>query len=318
MFDKITSWDNLLNAYKKTQRGKLKHKVNAIKYNQDYIANLKDLQRRLITGDYRPKQYSEFYVKEPKVRLIYAPAFEDKIVHHAVNNVLRDHFEPKFIKDSYACIRNKGNARAVKSIQNYARISKQKYEKPYFIKTDVSKFFYSINHETLKLILKGHNLDNNTYKLLETIIDASPTKDVGLPLGNLISQLLANIYMSKVDHFIKRFLKVKYYVRYSDDLVMVVKDEDTAKVILKSVRDYLLNTLSLNTPDSKSFYKPVTSGLNCLGFNVKHTHISLLGKHKRNFRKLSNHSKCGIHSWLSFAKTANCKYFINTNLGSKT
>lgn len=311
MFDKIVSWDNLKDAYKRTRKAKGKHKIAAIKFEQNEVANLKALQQALINDTYQCKPYTDFEVFEPKRRLIYAPQYEDKIVQHAINNVLRDFYEPRFIYDSYACIRGKGTHRAIKAIQKHARICKRNHgNTTYFAKTDISKFFYTIDRDILKQILKKKVKCIKTLSLLNKIIDSSP--NTGLPLGNLTSQLLANVYMNEIDHYIKRNLKVKHYVRYADDLFMVFKDKQEANKMLTLIREGLRTILKLDTSDRKSFIRPIHNGLVGLGMKIYATHILLLYRHKVSVLRM----KCikSIQAWLSFTSIANCYNFYKLRI----
>lgn len=306
MFDRIVDWDNLKDAYKKTRKAKGKYKIKAIKFEQDEIANLKALQQSLIDGTYRCSPYTNFEVYEPKRRVIYAPNYVDKIVQHAINNVLRDFYEPKFIHDSYACIRNKGTHRAIKAIQRHARVCRRNYgDKCYFAKTDISKFFYSLDRDILKTIIRKKVRCERTLSLLDIIIDSSPS--TGLPLGNLTSQLLANVYMNEIDQYIKRSLGVKHYVRYADDLFFVFPSKQAANNGLRKVREELTNRLKLHTSDRKSFIHPVKYGIVGLGMKILTTHIALLYRHKVSFKRMKTLKS--RQSWLSFTSIANCYNF---------
>lgn len=141
LWSQVIDFDNMLLSYKKTQLGKPRLKLSAINYKENYILNLIELRNKITQYEYKPRGYISFIVEEPKVRLIYAPVYEDKIVQHMLNNVLRDLYEPLFIYDSYACIRNKGTHAAVLRIQKFQRLAYKNYEDPYFLKLDISKFF---------------------------------------------------------------------------------------------------------------------------------------------------------------------------------
>ena len=308
MFDRIVNWDNLRDAYNKTRKAKGKHKVAAIRFEQDAIHNLKMLQQSLIDGTYKCSGYNTFMVYEPKPRVIYAPHYVDKIVQHAINNVIRDHLEPKFIHDSYACIRGKGTHRAILAIQKHTRVCKRNHgDKCYFAKTDISKFFYTIDRDVLKRIVAKKIPCVSTQALLNIIIDSSPSD--GLPLGNLTSQILANLYMNELDQYIKRHLKVRHYVRYADDLFMMCKDKSEAKRVLLLVRKAAKDILHLDTSDKKSFVTPVAGGIVGLGCKIFTTHISLLYKHKRGLIRCLQSVK-SIKSWLSFTSIMNRYNFI--------
>ncbi len=319
MFNQITDFNNVLDAYYKTQKGKSKHKHSAILFAQNPLYNIKFLINELQTQAYNPSEYNEFYVYEPKERLIYAPAYRDKIVHHAVNNILRPIFEKCFIKDSYACITGKGNTRAVLAIQKY----QSKFRKGYFVKVDIYKFFYSIDHQILKNILRKKIKCHTTMHLLETLINSSPTPGVGLPLGNLSSQLFANIYMNQLDQFAKRGLGVKAYVRYADDIFIFVENKSKALSVQSLIIQFLKNKLKLTVARSKTFIHPAKNYVSALGFRIKPTHILLLSKNKRRIVKrckmLVKYTKSiwqkmaasrSLTSWYSFARLASSFKFV--------
>lgn len=154
MFDQIIDPDNVRDAHRKTLLGKHKFRPAAVRFNRNETQNINALVNEVRTGNYAPDGFNEFYVLEPKERLIFAPKYRDKIVQHMINNPLRDYFEPKFIFDSYACIRGKGNQRAIRRLQHFTRKVKwESSETPYLCKIDMAKFFYSIDHDTLKRVL---------------------------------------------------------------------------------------------------------------------------------------------------------------------
>ena len=284
MIQQITDWENVLQAYQNTQKGKPKYKKQAILFAKNPTPQLRDLVGKVHKGEWEPSGYSEFTVKEPKERVIYAPKYVDKIVQHMVNNVLRDYFEPKYIKDSYACIRGRGHLACVKAIQRHMRVATRNYKEPYLIKADVSKFFCSIDRDVLKRILRKHIDCQQTIHLLDKIIDNSP-QDKGLPLGNLTSQQFANIYMNEIDQYCKRTLSLKHYVRYADDIFIVVDGKKQAKYILSRLRERISDVLKLSIPLRKCDIRPLRMGFSGLGVKIKTTHIMLTSRTKRRFER---------------------------------
>lgn len=287
IFEKICDWDNLNLALDKTLKSEGKFKNPAIEFCSNRTTNLRSLQYSLLNGYYEFGRYNKFYVFEPKKRVIYAPNFRDKVVHHAINNILRDIYEPVFMDTSFACIRGKGHKRAVNKIQHDLRVAKRNYDTPYCLKMDVSKFFYNIDREKLKTILRKKIKDHRTLLLLDMLIDSSP-ECKGLPLGNLTSQLFANVYMNHLDQYIKRRLQVKHYVRYADDLFLVLSDKKQAKECSKRIRKFILNELRLNIPLRKVRVHPLRMGMVALGFLIYPTHIKIPRKKWLRFRKILN------------------------------
>lgn len=313
IFYKIINWDNMLEAYKATQKGKLKLKFAAMKFKEYYTIYLKQLRFSIISKQYKHRGYTKFVVYEPKMRIIYAPNYKDKIVQHMINNVLRDIYEPSFIYDSYACIRNKGNQAAVLRIQEFQRQASIRYKNPYFLKLDISKFFYTINRDILKKILIKKIHDSMTINLLFLIID-SFNEPRGLPLGNLTSQLFANIYLNEIDHIIKRKYKVKFYVRYADDMFLIVKDKETAlylkEVLIKDIKELL----DLTVNPKKAYINPYNI-IDGLGFKIKPNNIQVLSKNKRKLKKLVLKGDIrSLSSWYGYSHISNCQSLIAKSL----
>lgn len=318
MFDAILAPANIELAYKKTQLGSPKYKVSAINFARDRIANLSKLLVTVWDGSYQPLPYVEFVVFEPKERIIHAPRYPDKIVQHMVNNVLAPFFARRFIFDSYACIQRKGNQRAVKRIQYGLRQSLQQYGTgAYVVKIDISKFFYSIDRECLKAIIAKYIHCYATQDLLFTIIDSSPG-NVGLPLGNLTSQLLANVYMNELDQYCKRQLRCRHYIRYADDIFVVCTDKASALLILDKIRCFCETQLRLTAHPYKSGIQPITQPLAALGFKISPKRITLKRSTKvrieKQLRRIQGNQYSDIeliqleqqiNGWLNFASLAN-------------
>lgn len=303
MKELILEESNIRSAYRKTLKGEHKYKIQSIKFQRNETKKLINLIKVLNQQMYIPSNYNKFYVYYPKERLIFSPSYQDKIVHHAVNNILRDRIEPKFIYDSYSCIRNKGNHRAVRRIYHFCKAANNLYKDPYIISIDIVKFFYSINHRILKLIVDMEIHCDWVKWILFSYIDTAPT-DTGLPLGNLLSQLLVNMFMNILDQYIKRTLKIKYYVRYSDDLFLVVDGKHTADMILEDIRN-VLGELKLKTHPTKTKIIPLSKGIESLGFHISPKAISIPNNKIRILRKyLKSGTDEQITSYVSHLKTA--------------
>lgn len=330
LFEQIIDEKNVEDAYRKTQLGQMKYKRGAIRFSQDLTVNLNALRDSVLYSYYRPKGYHAFSVYEPKERLIYAPAFEDKVVQHMINNVLKDVYRPCFVYDSYSCIECKGTHACVERISHFMRLAKRNYgTDAHIVKADIAKFFYSMDREILKDLFRQKITCLDTLHLLDVVVDSSPG-DVGLPLGNLTSQLFANIYLNKLDQFCKRVLSIKYYVRYADDIVLIVEDKKRAKYILNEMRRYVQNNLHLKLHPKKSKIFPLEQGVNCVGFKIYSTHRLLRNdckkKIKRKIRKMPNLIDEGkltiekanqmLGSWCGHAKNG-CSYNFKQQLTKK-
>ena len=319
----ITDSSNIAEAYRKTRLGEGKYKTQASNYPCNYVDNNRRLIQELKDGSYRPGKYVEFKVYEPKERTIFAPQYRDKIVQHAINNVLAPYFKPYFISDSYACIVGKGNQRAVWRLQIFMRQARYYFGDTYYIvKADVAKFFYTINREVVKGILAKFIFCPWTLSLLFTIIDSSPG-DIGLPLGNLTSQLLANILMNELDQFSKRTLGMKYYLRYADDVFGFLPSKCEARDRLGEITRFTEKRLGLKMHPLKSDVIKPTNGLDALGFKIFPDKILLTNDSKKRIKRKLNkveglleeghgvrEIEQSLNGWLNFSNTGDNRDFI--------
>jgi len=297
LWPQVVWWNNLLQAYHKCRRRK-RFKRDATEFDFRWESNLLDLQRALVEGRYQPGPYRHFYIIDPKRRKISAAPFRDRVVHHAVVRVLEPLYERRFIYDSYACRLGKGTHRALDRAQGYLR----RY--PYFLKTDIVRFFPNVDHEILLRLLSRHIQDPRLMDLVTRIInsgdgvlreEATPSyfpgddllavlRPTGLPIGNLTSQFFANVLLDGIDHFIKEELHIGGYVRYADDLVLFGDD----KAQLWQIRDALqlrLTQLRLRLHEHKTQVHPSTSDLKFLGFALKRDGCRLPQSSIQRFRR---------------------------------
>jgi hypothetical protein len=278
-YDHITSWSNLLLAYRKASRGKRGHpNVAAFEYRLE--DNLLALQDELRSFAYQPGNYSSFYIHEPKRRLISAAPFRDRVVHHALCNCIGPAFERSFIFDTYANRRRKGTHRALDRAQDFAR----RY--PYLLQCDLRQYFPSIDHYILSAILARKIADPRVLWLCEQIIASGagvlrneydmvyfPGDDLfaalrprGLPIGNLTSQFWANVYLSGFDHFVKRELRCPAYVRYVDDFLLFAEDKRVLWEWKLRIEERLAALRLTLHPGAQP--RPVTEGFPFLGFII--------------------------------------------------
>ena len=314
LYSKIYDFDNLLEAYKNTQKGNRKYKNESLVFRPFYLSNLKQIQEELRLGTYIPSDYISFYVHEPKERLIHAPTLRDKIVQFSTHKVLQDIYEPVFYKHSYACLLGRGQHRAAKRVQRNLHINPNRW----IIKIDVKKFFYSINRDILKKVLRKKIRCLILLNHLDKIIDSSPCGDKGIPLGNVTSQDFANILLNEVDQYITRYLGIRYYVRFMDDLILVVNSKKEAQENLVKIKNFLYSRLDLETNNKTKIF-PVKQGVNAYGYKIYKNHMKLRdsskNKMKRKIRKMDQklenseitlkEVQQSVSSWIGHAKHAN-------------
>lgn len=328
LFDRIVDEENIYQAYRKALKGDGKYHIEAMEFMFDEVYNLQELRKSLIDGTYEFSGYIRFIVYEPKERIVDAPHFKDKIVQLAINNILKEIYNKSFIYDSYACIDDKGTHKCAKRIQHLMRKAKWEYgEEITIIKGDFKKFFYSIDRDILKKILPKKIKCKRTLKLLFIIIDSADIIDLlGLPLGNTLSQICANIYLNELDNHCKRKLSLKYYVRYMDDFVIVVKDKEVAKEALCLVSDFTKELLRLKLNENKTKIFPINQGVNTIGYKIYTTHMLLRNESKKKIKrkvkampdlilegKLTvEKAEQMLNSWKGHAEYANSYNFIQS------
>jgi retron-type reverse transcriptase len=275
-----------------------KNKKDVQIFERNLMENLLDLHFCLKTKDYKHSGYHAFKISDPKPRNINKATVRDRLLHHAIHRVLYPYFETKFIYDSYSCRVNKGTHKAINRFRYFCRkVSKNNTHSCWILKCDIKKFVASIDHKILIDVLSRSNLDNDTLELLQNIIDSFSTiwtsdVQVGLPLGNLTSQLLVNVYMNEFDQFVKHKLKVKYYIRYADDFVVLSEDKEYSQKILKQMKEFLEAKLKLNLHPDKVFIKTIASGVDFLGWvHFPKYRVLRTATKRRMFRNIKDNKK---------------------------
>jgi len=258
LFEKIVDINNLQLAYKNTCKGK-KETFSYLEFKEFDQYNLIQLRNELINNKYQIGQYRNFYIYEPKKRLISALSFKDRIVQHALCNIITPIFEKTFLPNSFACRKGYGTHTGVKYIQSNLR----KHDFTYFLKTDFRKYFPSIDTNMLLEMIRKKIKCNKTFNLIKLI---TPTNQTGIPIGNLTSQLFANIYGNDIDHFIKHKLKVKYFARYMDDIVILDNNKKLLRNIFVQLEEYCRIHLKLNM--GKWHVSSTHQGINFLGYRI--------------------------------------------------
>lgn len=260
LFAQCFTFENLLKAYESARKGK-KSKVKVLDFSKDLYANINQLLTELNTNTYKPRPYTKFWVYEPKPREIKAPHFRDVVVQHCIYDVIYPIFDRSFIFHSYGCRKEKGNHRAVDMLQKYMRSENNKY----FLQLDIRRYYYTINRDKLKQFLGKKIKDQRFLDLIMLFADDGESK-TGVPIGNLLSQLLALIYLNELDHYVKRTLKLKYYVRYVDDFVIGLNSCEECIYYKQRIEKFLNEELDLTF--SKWKITPTRKGLNFVGFRT--------------------------------------------------
>ncbi|MDX1912149.1 MAG: reverse transcriptase/maturase family protein [Saprospiraceae bacterium] len=329
LFDRIGMFGNLLSAFYKARKGKRQnHNVAAFEANLEW--ELLRLAEELNTGAYQPGAYRTFLIHDPKQRMISAAPFRDRVVHHALCNIIEPIFEPVFIPHTYANRKGKGTHAGIRYCQECVR----KYR--YVLKADIRKYFPGIDHEILKNIIARKIKCPRTLQLIDRIIDNSNPQEIvldcfpgddlftailrrkGLPMGNLTSQFFANLYLSPLDHFIKEELQIAGYARYVDDFVIFHPDKKRLHEVEVQIRDFLATRLRLSLHERKTFIAPTADGITFLGQRVFATHRRLKGENVRRFKKrlqkrldaylngeiMPDTFETQLNSWLGHARQA--------------
>jgi retron-type reverse transcriptase len=293
LYSKIYALENLKLAYRKAKKGKSKRDY-VIEFEMDLQNNLFKLREELRNLTYRPKQLKTFIIRDPKLRKISKSEFKDRIVHHALINIIEPIFEKIFIHDSYANRKNKGASNALFRLKCFIRkISKNNNKKVYCLKYDIRHYFENINHEILIHTIKEKINDNNIINLFYLILK-NHYSNIGLPLGNLTSQFLANVYLNDLDYFIKHELKIKYYLRYVDDFIILHNDKKILEFYKEKISAFLKHNLKIELHDEKSKITQLKQGINFLGFRNFY-YYSILKKNKR--RLINNKFNLVIQSY---------------------
>ena len=287
-FEDIISVDNLILAWQEFIKDK-RNRKDTQEFMLNLMDNIIDLHWDLQNFRYEHGDYQAFKINDPKPRNIHKAVVRDRLLHHAINRVLYPFFDRTFIADSYSCRMNKAGLKAINCFKSFVyKVSENRKKTVWVLKCDIRKFFDSINHEILIGILKDRISDENIIWLLEKVIFSfSKTSGMGLPLGNLTSQLFVNIYMNEFDQYIKHKLKAKYYVRYADDFVVLSQDKSWLEELIFKIGDFLQEKLQLELHLDKVYIKTLFSGVDFLGWvHFPNHRILRTVTKKRMFRKL--------------------------------
>jgi len=287
-YSQIISVENLLLAWKEFVLGK-RNKADVQEFALHLMDNILQLHDDLANGSYQHGQYEQFHIADPKPRLIHKASVRDRLLHHAVYRVLYPFFDLTFIADSYSCRNEKGTHKALERFQRMSgQVGHNNRRTVWVLKCDVRKFFASIDQQKLLDVLSKYIPDKKIVALLQNIIESfSIGPGQGLPLGNLTSQLLVNVYMNEFDQFVKHILKAKNYIRYADDFVLLSENKNQLDLLLPRIRQCLEKDLKLFLHPDKVSITSLASGIDFLGWVHFPNHRVLRTSTKNGmFRKL--------------------------------
>lgn len=291
IYEKIYNFENIYLAYTKARKSK-RYREDVLKFTSDLETNLITIQNELVWKMYSPGRYREFVVYEPKRRIIQAPSFKDRVVHHALCNVIEPIFDARFIYDSYACRKGKGTHAGVERTAFFLR---KMEHSAYCLKADISSYFPSIEHTVLKTLVRKKISCEGTLWLVDTIIDNG--SDIGIPIGALTSQLFANIYLNELDAFVKHRLLAKYYLRYVDDFIILSNSKKELWEHLGEIEIFLQDKLKLSLNHKTGIF-PASHGIDFLGYRIWANKFLLrkanIQRNKRRLRKLGGLHKEGV------------------------
>ncbi|WP_020613211.1 reverse transcriptase/maturase family protein [Sediminispirochaeta bajacaliforniensis] len=325
LYPQIYSFEALHEAYRKARKGK-RYQNEVVRFTAGLEEELIQLQNELIWEEYDTSGYRLFTVHEPKTRVVASLPFRHRVVHHSIVSVIEPIWEVRFIKDSYACRPGKGTHAGADTAERMMRKVRREHGAVYALKADISKYFPSVDHEILKRLLRKRIACKPTLRLLDNIIDSyveeGACRPRGIPIGNLTSQLFANIYLHELDKFVKYDLRERHYVRYMDDFVILHHDKQHLQDLRRRIEGFLQDRLLLHTNGKTQVFPLRRFGgrpLDFLGYRIWPTHRKLrkdsVKRMRKRLKRLAAEYKYGrididrvraaVHSWIAHSSHAN-------------
>lgn len=339
LHEKIVSFENVLLASRKARKGK-RFKASTALFELELEKNIFKILEVLSNKTYQPGSYTDFFIYDPKMRLISAAPYFDRVIHHALINIIEPIIGKAFIHDTYACIKDRGTHKAVQRYKNFQK------KNNYVLKCDIKKYFFNIDHEILFDQVKRKIKCKDTLWLVRQIINSRENpggieyfsgddlftpvlRKKGIPIGNLTSQFFANLYLNDFDHFVKETLKVKHFIRYCDDFVIFGNSKSWLNQIKQEVMKYL-EGLRLKLHKNKSRIYRTSDGVDFLGYRIFPGYMRvrkrLVKRYRKKLRKMTldyKNRKIGlpdikrsINSWIGHAKHAD-SYILRNEMFSK-
>lgn len=309
LYQDICSEQNLALAFKKARKRK-SLKPYVIEFEANLQDNLYLLRQELISGLYKPKPLQTFIIRDPKTRKISKSDFKDRIVHHAICNILEPIFDKNFIYDSFANRKGKGTLKALKRFDHFkSKVSRNNTRACFVLKADIKHYFDEVNHDVLLSILQRKIKDEQLISLIIKVLKNHSDK-VGMPIGNMTSQFFANVYLNELDQYVKHELRAKHYIRYVDDFVILSNDRVYLESCKGRVDQFLKKKLMLELHTTKSKIIKLSEGVPFLGFRNFPFHRLLRKANILNAkRQLSNpdyDNLCKyLEGWTSYSMHAN-------------
>lgn len=280
LYQKIYSIDNINYADNKARKCKRKS-YGVKKHDEHKEQDNTNLSVILKNQNYHTSKYTTYTIYEPKERLIFRlPYYPDRILHHAIMNVMEPIWTKLFTRDTYSCIKGRGIHTLVQKLQKDLR--NDPIGTTYCLKLDIRKFYPSIDHDILKSIIRKKIKDKYALRLLDEIIDSAP----GVPIGNYLSQYFANLYLTYFDHWIKEDLKVKYYYRYADDIVLLSNNKEELRIWFENINQYLTTKLKLQIKPNYQIYPVEARGIDFVGYVCYHKYTKIRKSIKLKIWKL--------------------------------
>ncbi len=321
LYQRLCSYKNLEKAFRKARKGK-SSKWYVKEFEKDLAGNLTLLKKELETMAYQPRPLKKFVIRDPKTRVIRKSSFRDRIIHHALVNVIEPIYERIFIFDSYANRMGKGTSAALKRFDIFKRKANRDGKGGkgigYVFKADIKQFFDSVHHDTLIKIFEKKIRDKKVLWLITIIIKNFDSEEKGMPLGNMTSQFFANVYLNGLDYFVKHVLRMKCYLRYVDDFVIIHKQKEILEKCRHDITEYLKSIqLELHPQKSKIFL--LYKGVEFLGFKTFYHYRLLRNRNIKRFKKRISKLKeqydmnivsqtqiyNSIQGWMAYAKGGN-------------
>jgi retron-type reverse transcriptase len=317
LWDSFIDFENIYRGYYAAARGK-RYRDEVLAFKANLEDNLFSLIDDLRCDSYVPLPLRQFWITDPKRRLISAPAFRDRVVHHALVRIIEPVFERRFINESFACRVGRGTHAAMRHVFKCTQLAKRRWGDYYVLKCDVSKFFPSINHNILKRTIRRSLRDKRVLCLIDTIIqshESAGQDGAGIPIGALTSQLFANVYLDPLDHYLKETCQIKFYARYMDDFVIIHQDKAFLRELLGKIETFLHDRLAVNlNPKTELF--PGKHAVDFCGYRIWPTHIKprkrTVKRARRRLKKLARiyqndpksleHAKASMMSFLGYVK----------------
>ncbi len=321
IYYKVYKWENLVLAWRKARKGKT-NRYYILEFEENLLKNLQQLQFELMTLTYEPKPLKTFILRDPKTRKISKSDFRDRVIHHALINVIQPIFEKSFIYDSCANQIGKGNLFALKRFDKFKRkVTNNLNSGAFCFKADIKHYFEEVNHSILLKLIERKITDKNVLSLIKIILGNGGKNGKGMPLGNLTSQFFANIYLNELDYFFKHQLIARYYIRYVDDFVVLHNSKRQLGIWKAQIVEFLREKLRLELHPQKSRIILLSEGVDFVGFRNFYFHrllrkrnisnilikINLYQRDKFNLEELLESFK----GWCAYAKWANSYNLIN-------